>query len=711
MPGVNKKFKVGTFRLDARPDRIDLRDRAFQPRLVSLPAEYPDPGQIEGIFPEYTRRLILDQGDEGACTGFGLAAVINYLRFKRSLETDEKVERVSSRMLYHLARIYDEWPGEDYEGSSCRGAMKGWHRHGVCLDPTWPYRNKRQEIAFVKPETGWQDEAANCPLGAYYRINKDSVVDMQSAVCEVGAVYVSAEVHDGWDLGVERELSIMEIPRPLGDTGGHAFTIVGYNTVGFIVQNSWGPNWGFHGFAVMQYRDWVERGTDAWVAVLGAPMELQKSRRRRVDISTRRTRSSHSLKDAAAGRVEWFWSSDRKKKTYPYEDPNAQPLTEAKAYEHTVVLGNNGRPINAFLDVETEEHAIREVVEQIPHRALTGATGTPKLMIYAHGGLNNEDASVNRIRMMAPYFSGNDIHPLFITWRTGFMESLDGMLEDALLEFMRGRDAERAEGIFDAVEDLFNKARQKLAEARDRSIELAAERLIVKPIWTQMKQNAAAGARSRAGLWWIANRLRALVDRLGELEIHLVGHSAGSILLGHLLELFVKRDLPVTSCTLFAPACTVNFALQHYGPGSNAVKGNILGPHDLFFNILSETRERGDSVGPYGKSLLYLVSRALEDVHRMPIVGMEGAWRNVEPEDLWHDDTGHGFNESVQTWRNYARRLPRPSVLKDQMVSSGPCEIPAAHGSFDNDVKVMTETIRRIRGRALKLEVENLHGL
>ena len=31
-------------------------------------------------------------------------------------------------MLYEMARRYDEWPGENYEGSSARGAMKGWVR-------------------------------------------------------------------------------------------------------------------------------------------------------------------------------------------------------------------------------------------------------------------------------------------------------------------------------------------------------------------------------------------------------------------------------------------------------------------------------------------------------------------------------------------------------------------------------------------------------
>ena len=50
-----KLRKIGTNRtLDARPDRLDAYVKAG---------------------------LILDQGKEGACTGFGLAAVINFQLF------------------------------------------------------------------------------------------------------------------------------------------------------------------------------------------------------------------------------------------------------------------------------------------------------------------------------------------------------------------------------------------------------------------------------------------------------------------------------------------------------------------------------------------------------------------------------------------------------------------------------------------------------
>jgi len=285
----NRKF-------DARPDRIDYRDRRYLPPLVSLPEQFPEEQTVREYLPDYTKKgLILDQGKEGACTGFGLAAVINYLLWKKTLGTNAKSEKVSPRMLYQMAKIYDEWPGEDYEGSSCRGAMKGWHRHGVCTDDYWPYDAGQ----FVKPENGWQSKAALRPLGAYYRVNKNSIADMQAAIHEVGAIYVSATVHEGWFLEPAKTLPAIKFSS--GQTGGHAFAIVGYRPDGFIVQNSWGDDWGYLGFAVMTYEDWVQNGADAWVAVLGAPM--------RVDINTR-TRSSVTLRDVADGKATWFWSSD-----------------------------------------------------------------------------------------------------------------------------------------------------------------------------------------------------------------------------------------------------------------------------------------------------------------------------------------------------------------------------------------------------------------
>ena len=209
-------------------------------------------------------------GEDGACTGFGLGALINYLLFAQSVEKGTAPPgRISTRMLYHLARKYDEWPGEDYEGSSCRGAMKGWFHHGVCEERYWPYLNPKGQPNFVKPVQGWDTDAAKRPVGAYYRIT-EFIADMQAAINEVGAVYVSSDVHGGWDLGATKKMPLPVISWKPGTKpdGGHAFALVGYDADGFIVQNSWGEGWGYFGFArcstTTGSRTAMTRGLPSW---------------------------------------------------------------------------------------------------------------------------------------------------------------------------------------------------------------------------------------------------------------------------------------------------------------------------------------------------------------------------------------------------------------------------------------------------------------
>jgi hypothetical protein len=108
-PGVirsvgRRRRGAQTRTLDARPDTLDFRDRMFEPTLIEVQTERP--------LEEYrkARVPILDQGTEGACTGFGLATVVNYLLRTRNYIPDK--DDVSPRMLYNMARRYDEWPGE-----------------------------------------------------------------------------------------------------------------------------------------------------------------------------------------------------------------------------------------------------------------------------------------------------------------------------------------------------------------------------------------------------------------------------------------------------------------------------------------------------------------------------------------------------------------------------------------------------------------------
>lgn len=671
---------------DARPDRIDLRDRVYQPKLVSLPPAYPDMKKIQQHLPAYAKSLVLDQGREGACTGFGLAAVINFLLWRNNGFNTKGLKTVSPRMLYNMARFYDEWPGEDYDGSSCRGAMKGWHRHGVCTDKLWPYRNDKGKIVFMQPTKGWDGDAATRPLGAYYRIEKQSISDLQAAVLEVGAIYCSANVHEGWFL--DTTPAPVVIPQKKKQVGGHAFAIVGYTEDGFIVQNSWGPTWGYHGFAILAYEDWIANGTDAWVAVLGAPMRVA---------AAPATFSSKSLQEASARQAGLFGKGPGK--DFAYENPRVRPLGEGEAYLQTLVLGNNGMPINRILTAENAARAVEQVCVEGPRAWFAGLkAGQPrKLAVYVHGGLNSEADSLTRIRMMAPYFRENGIYPLFVTWKTGAMESIGGILEDALREVFRSRPEMRDEGIVDKV-------KEALGEARDRSIEVACENLLVKPMWSEMKQNAAAAAQAGAGLNLLAGHLLALRKADPGLEIHLAGHSAGSIVLGHLLSI-LDKGVAANTMTLFAPACTLGFAVEHYGA---AIQAGKLDPAAVHTDLMDDEREQADTVGPYGKSLLYLVSRALEARHKTPLLGMAWAWNaKGRPQDQWSGDPGS--KDALEKWARLAKGMGlRLHDRQREYVSTGASRIKLAHGSFDNDVDVVAAMLQRMRGAPLAAKVENL---
>mgnify|MGYP006280342009 CR=1 FL=1 len=710
--------------LDARPDRLDLRDLPYRPPLRSLPPQWPADEDIARYMGAYARAgLVLDQGSEGACTGFGLACVANFLLWRRAMEAGRPrgFEPVSPRMFYELARRYDEWPGDDYEGSSCRGALKGWHKHGACAERLWPHRPAR---GGARPPAGpgadWARDAATRPLGVYYRVDRNAVVDLQAAIREVGAVYASAEVHGGWDRLLARrparpprraaDLPLIP-PRPAGgEAGGHAFALVGYDARGFIVQNSWGPAWGRGGFAVLPYEDWVRHATDAWACALGVPVAASQARLAASAFPVASGRSLASLSRAAraAGNPQDDpWPVDR-----AYAHRGYEPWGTAKAYAHTLVSGNEGRL--AVSDVAfgaragTGEDAraayARRIVLDNALGALVAQPGkVARLAVYAHGGLNGEAGSVERIRVLGPCFAANGVHPLFLTWRTGPLETLGSMARDAL-----GLDgdvaAARAGGFLDGVR-----------EAADRMIEAKA-RLLLRGVWSEMRENAERAARPGHVLDLLAVQLLDLRDALAargkELEIHLAGHSAGSILLGHLLARWCRDDLrarapEVRSATLHAAACSVEFALRTWAAAAEA---GILDLSRLSMAYLSDANERRDALPApgaaiYGKSLLYLVSRALDDARKIPLLGMERA--NLPAFAGDGDQWAAEHLAHVARWQALWQPGPGSCIEAPQVVvDAAGTRRQAVHGCFDNDIATMTRMIEAIAGRALVAPLE-----
>ena len=660
--------------LKVKPDSLDLRDREYMPPPLTLAAQYPPDTDIRKTIGSYAAaKLVLDQGQEGACTGFGLACVINYLLWAKAGAPAEHAS-VSPRMLYKFARRYDEYEGEDYEGSSCRGALKGWFYHGVCREEFWPYQTGINTL----PKSGWDVDAQEQTLGVYYRIDLKSIIDMQAAINEVGAIYVSSLTHAGWDQVKTRarppskhsDIPLIDYDGIPSRTGGHAFALVGFNRNGFIVQNSWGKHWGANGFAVLTYADWLEHGMDAWVLAIGVPGVVA---------------GCLASGEKSAGRVSGGQN-------------HAGWWSKQQAYQHSIVLGNNGC-VNHYLTRDAVNQTLQYQACVAPDDWFRQQTGAKKrLVIYVHGGLNSEDDAIARARAMGRFFLENGCYPLFMVWKTGLQESLSGILQDkmkpsAMQPGLAGNWLSR--------------------NISDPLLEKTVGRGIAKPLWSEMKENALAASQTGRGADLLTDAMQALAGSWGDdFELHLVGHSAGAIMLGKMLQNMARKNIInlVKSCHLYAPACSVAFANGGYAPYQDVMC-------NLYLDILSDKRELKDHVGHvYQKSLLYFVSNALEADARTPILGMANTM-----DKRFADWDGSAFTtESLQIWRQAAKTAKLGSrttihdnnefVTRKPQKGAGEKVAKASHGGFDNNVEVISTTLERIIGGKLAMPVDDLSG-
>ena len=660
-----------------KKDTPDLRDRQFMPSAISLPDEYPGADDVR-LLPAYTPAgLILNQGDEGACTGFGLTCVVNYLRWMKA-GLPAELESVSPRMLYTLARRYDEYEGENYDGSSCRGALKGWFNNGVCLESDWPYEPGKSNPA----KYGYAERAAQHTLGVYYRVDIKSITDMQAAIAQHRAIFVSAFTHDGWDKvpdagdapKTHADLPVIAFDGRPSQDGGHAFALVGFNRDGFVLQNSWGTHFGAGGFAVLTYLDWLANGMDAWVVALGVPGVVGG----RLAVSTGAAGTR-----AGADRSKW-WDS-------------------GLAYQHSVVLGNDGR-VSRYLTEDEPPRKLQQQAYALPDQWFRAQAGVDRkrLVIYAHGGLNSEADAIKRASAMGRFFVGNGCYPIFLVWKTGLLESIGDLVADAF----RGPRAVAGAG-------------EWLTEKTDMVVEKTVGRPLARPIWSEMKENAELAFNARRGGDLLLDALQSLSATWGaQFELHLVGHSAGSIALGHLLSALAARRHAgrddglgerLASIHLYAPACTVAFANKHYASDSSVMER-------LHLDVLADKVERDDNVAAiYRKSLLYLVSNALETDQRTPILGLD----RIDDATYNGWDGSSDTGEALSTWRKAASAAnlkDRKHIVDDDRIevaldASGAKVLqPAAHGGFDNDIDVITRTLERITGGKLAVGIDDLRG-
>ncbi|MCD6534199.1 MAG: hypothetical protein J7L25_09015 [Deltaproteobacteria bacterium] len=251
---------------------------------------------------------------------------------------------------------------------------------------------------------------------------------------------------------------------------------------------------------------------------------------------------------------------------------------------------------------------------------------------------------------------------------TGLAEEL----KDTILRAYRGK---RMDGF---LGDL----KEKLIDLSDTLIEDIV-RKPVTPIWGEMKRDARLPFKIDADDGEISDGL-ALISTFTKtlkgtgIKLHLAGHSTGAVLIGHLLKALDVLKTPnlIQSCSLMAPACSIDFYHRHYEPrlADQTNNPSLARLPSLDIYNLIERLERDDNVAyVYRKSLLFLVSRALERRIDKPLLGMQ----------------------------LYSKLIPKPPGLHINYSDGRKGDITrsTSHGGFDNDFRTMNSIMKRILGQ------------
>ena len=288
-----------------------------------------------------------------------------------------------------------------------------------------------------------------------------------------------------------------------------------------------------------------------------------------------------------------------------------------------------------------------------------------------------------------------EVYPLAFIWRTDFWSTLTNLLNDALRQ-------RRPEGVLDAAKDF-------MLDRLDDTLEPIARLAGGKRIWDEMKENALLSSlQVEGGVRLLANELRNLCDQLPNVELHIAAHSAGSILMAPLAQLLTSKgaiqidalkaetgllwsaaqgmNLRLKTCTLWAAACTTALFEKTY------LLAIAAGHIDKFtlFNLKDKIEQNDHCASIYNKSLLYLVSNALEKKLRSPFK------KNGEP--ILGMDKFAIANPALQALITQGKV---DYVLAPNEVVEGSAQASKAthHGSFDDDAATVKASLARILGR------------
>lgn len=230
------------------PSPSDERDWAAEPLyddVKRIPNQLDWRGHIQRV---------RNQGRQGTSLGFAGTCILEW--YSRKILKHEIA--ASAQFLYNAR------PDNTRTLMSPRDLMETLRTSGCCKEETYPYGSK------FLPTPEMFEEASHFKIDGYAKIR--TMETLKRALLVNGPCLVSFPVFNHttklWKQRKEHE-----------KLGCHAMVVVGYNSKGFIVRNSWGIHWDTDGYCIYPYEDWGCHD-EIWTVVNDQNLEQWKLRER-----------------------------------------------------------------------------------------------------------------------------------------------------------------------------------------------------------------------------------------------------------------------------------------------------------------------------------------------------------------------------------------------------------------------------------------------
>jgi C1A family cysteine protease len=183
---------------------------------------------------------VKDQGRVGSCVAHALAFVVEYFDYLQG----DNVGRMSTGYIY--GNRSNNYTGT---GRHLSVAIKDLMKYGVCPYSKFPENVEVPEaIRLVESRLyNLYPEAYPNRISSYYQLH--NTADIKAALMSGSPVVFAIYWYDDY------ELTNGNVLRFLTNTydSSHAMVIYGWNETGWLIQNSWGDDWGDGGRAILPY--------------------------------------------------------------------------------------------------------------------------------------------------------------------------------------------------------------------------------------------------------------------------------------------------------------------------------------------------------------------------------------------------------------------------------------------------------------------------